>query len=223
MKRILGAVLAFAFIAGSAGAASKSKGEWNVPLLIGLTFPQTKFDFDDLDDTLKQNAVGAEVGIMGINLANGLTFKGSWQNSVVWSKTLNDIYDESGIGYGMNLEGGLGWSPVHTERFLLSALGMVGFGLSTYNKTAYYYDYYLIGYDIYRVKKSAKNTYFFYDIYLGFDVMAMFYITERFGLYGNLGYRVGTGGLSASEYGSHSSFSGSVSSFVPTVGFTIKM
>lgn len=221
MKRILGAVLAFAFIAGSAGAASKSKGEWNVPLLIGLTFPQTTFDFDDWNDTVKQHAVGAEVGIMGINLANGLTLKGSWQNNVVWIK---DLYaDDTGIGYGMNLEGGLGWSPVHTERLSLSALGMVGFGLSTYKKDQYYPYFYTKGTTLYYGKEKHSDTHFFYDVYVGFDVMALFSITERFGLYGNLGYRVGAGGISSSTYYGSGSDSGSMSTFVPTIGCAIKM
>ena len=224
MKKLLGVIFAGALLVSSVSAASRVAGGGG-NMLIGLTFPQTSFKLDDWDDKVKQSAVGAEIGYMNVNSLNGFTFKGVLQNNVAWTKDLRE--DDTDVAYNMVLDAGLGWSPVHTNQFSLSFLGMVGFGFANYK-----YDYKYIYDASYNSRtntityyyKNATATNLFYDFHIGLDGTAIFYINNKFGLYGNLGFRFGFGGDAwDSGAGSSDTISTTSTTFIPTIGCVIKM
>lgn len=176
MKKILAIV---AFFAATACAFS-GEAFWNFG--IGLGIPNYKYDVEDFEMDL--NAVDLDFSLLRIAEKSGITLKFTLDMGVAWTDKLQK---ETSIGFDFRSDVGLGWTPIRTERFFLTATGLLGVGVDWFTeKTKYTYS----ASGNWGVKEEeVTEQWSFMDVYAGIEATAQLKLGEYNGLYATIGYR----------------------------------
>ena len=114
-------IIASAILCAAISAAAFAEGNWSSILFVGASAPiaHQKTDGDAIDYA----GIGGNVGYLAVNKNNGLSFAANFMGAAVFS---DDLTRETETGGAMNFFGGIGYSPLRTERFTLALTGGIG-------------------------------------------------------------------------------------------------
>ena len=176
MKKLVLILLMGTFILG--GVSAKT---WTSNAGFGLTVPISTLSVKDGDD-INQTGFGLSGFYLGYH-EKGFTIKAEETVAGVSSK---DVADDDKIGAYGNFDIGAGYTFQLSEKFILSALGMLGIDFSVYTDDDSKNNTY----------SSYKETLVFASFNVGADLYAAYRLKDHFGLFANVGVRYLAGGAS---------------------------
>lgn len=181
MKKIF-AFLLVGFLA--IGGASAKKWTNNVGFGFALPVSQIGADESGADDIM-QVGYGLEATYVGVH-EGGFTAKADVSAGLATSKDIALQDSDTNLGYFSNFSLGVGWSFVRTEKFTLSATGMVGFDIYSFFDSK----------DIDETDEANKRKYEELDttfsmglFSVGADLFASYRTGEHFGFFANVSAR----------------------------------
>ena len=148
---------------------------------IGLGFP--KYDFEANEKSIDMNVVDLDMTLLRINDV-GFTLKFGLDMGVAWSSDVEE--DGTSVGFDFRGDFGLGFTPIRTDHFMLTALGVVGFGLDLFSTSGSWTDSSQQG--TYKVRECEyENQWNYVHCHIGAEATAHFKCNEAFGFYATLG------------------------------------
>ena len=181
MKKIVIALLA-ATMALSGASAKK----WTNNVGFGFTLPISQIGVDKSGvDDIFQIGYGLEGTYVGIH-ERGFTVKADLGAGLTASDDVALQGSDSNLGIFYNVAVGAGWTFVHTEKFTLSATGMLGCDVSVFFDSED--DVPAIG-ETFSTYESVDQICGLAMISAGADVFASYRIKEHFGVFANLSAR----------------------------------
>ena len=199
------------------GAVAFAGEKYNVKAAVGFTLPVTvtNYDFETSSNLdIDQIGFGLDLSYLFFKKTNGLTFKLGISFDLINSEQMNEEFEGGGVKKGFcresELNAGIGYSFIKTDRFTLTALAMFGFG-----STTYLYNY---------GSAELSITHVYFDF--GADLDCFFQINNSLGIYGSVGIRYAKsvrGDYRSEIFGISNTQSYSANSFrvIPTFGITL--
>lgn len=159
--------------------------DWSLGVGVGmpcyrLEISDEKFKFNAIDFDVSAYGIGSNWGLTGYV---GLSFGAAWTKDIGWA-----YKNKTDIMYDMRIDLGFGWSPVHTDRFVLSFVGVFGFGLDISKDSGKLT--YSGNNETYMVREREwDELHLLYNINAGGEVALQFRVTRHLGIYGRFGIR----------------------------------
>lgn len=129
MKKILGII--GAMVLGSMAALSAKSWTniagfgWNIP----MDFSFTADEYKNGEEVVLENQTGLEMSYMGIG-KKGFAVKTAFDLN--YSGINHEFENTPFLGVNVNLQTGLGYAPVHSEKFTFGLFGMMGLNASAF-------------------------------------------------------------------------------------------
>ena len=183
-KSVMAAV--FAVIALAAFADEEKK--WTNALGVSVEVPLARFDTDEFG-TVNQISAGLRGSYLGC-AGNGFTVKGTLSTGGAFSGDV-PLGDDTGFKGGMQTDMtlGAGWSPIRTEKWLVSATGLIALTFSRYTQDGKYAEDSELG-DVERVSSAALLS-----LALGAEVQAAYRLRGSMSLCAGIQFRWIPGGI----------------------------
>ena len=177
MKKL---VLALAVLFCAAGSRLFA-ADWGMG--IGLAVPNCEFESDGRTTSMK--AVDLDLNLLRISDNSiGFTMKFGLDMGVAWSGDVEE--DDTSIGFDFRGDFGLGITPLRTEHFMLTGLGVIGFGLDWYSTSGSWTNFNNQG--TYMVRRCEyENQWNYVQLHVGLEVTGHFKFNDVVGLYTTLG------------------------------------
>ncbi len=108
-------------------ATAFAQSNWSSILFVGLSAPIAHQKTDG--DSMNYAGIGGNVEYLAMNKNNGLSFLANFTGAAIFS---DDLTQKNEIGGLVNFFGGIGYSPLRTEKLSLSLTGGIGFDYYRY-------------------------------------------------------------------------------------------
>lgn len=159
-------IIALAIFCAAISAAAFAESDWNNILFVGASAPVAHQKTSG--DPINYAGIGGSIEYLAANKNNGLSFAANFTGAAVFS---DDLTRESETGGRMSVFGGIGYSPLRTERFTLSLTGGIGLDYYSYRLSDGGHDFsvsglnFLAGLDVAFAMRLSKH------IGIGFNVL----------------------------------------------------
>lgn len=159
--------------------------EAEVSTCVGLGFPNYNLKVEDSDFNL--SAVDLDINIWRISKPSGFTIKFDIDFGIGWTDEIKD--DDTSIGFDLHSSFGMGWSPIHTEKFVFSVVGLFGWGVTFFSEEIDTGEYTGRAGTYMCRRTEGKYQWNFWEANIGLEAQVQLRFSKNFGMYALGGVR----------------------------------
>lgn len=159
-------IIALAVFCAAFSATAFAESGWNKILFAGVSAPVAHQKIDG--DAIDYAGIGGNIEYLAANKDNGLSFLADFTGAAVFT---DDLTNKNETGGYVNFFGGIGYSPLRTDRLTLALTGGIGFDYYNYRLSVGGADFsisglnFLAGVDIAFAMRLSKH------VGIGFNVL----------------------------------------------------